>query len=135
MSPKKQRIAIAEACGWKYWHDSSETFLLSPDERWPTSGLGKKWGTKEGDARPFCPLKDITGLPDYLNNLNAMHEALRTLGFEQQTAFLRELASIVGTSTSFVEGTQGKADFFSMVTAKPQQLTEAFLKAIGKWDK
>lgn len=54
MTPEKQRIAIAEVCGWKWtedgWHDTVRKRAV----------------------------KMIAGhnLPDYLNDLNAMHEAV-----------------------------------------------------------
>lgn len=54
MTPEKQRIAIAETCGYTDIHEeihAAFTYL---------------WGWKDGK-------KDI--LPDYLNSLNAMREA------------------------------------------------------------
>lgn len=56
MTPEKQRIAIAEACGWTY----------EPEElpEYP-------WMDKEGECYK-CP-------PDYLYDLNAMQEAEKRL--------------------------------------------------------
>ena len=59
MTPEAQRIAIAEACGWSY--EKNETY--APD--------GAFWWSKNPE------------FPDYLNDLNAMHEAENTLTYEQ----------------------------------------------------
>jgi hypothetical protein len=52
MSPQAQRIAIAEACGWKYAGRVNDRLLMWP----PAPG-------------------DWQHPPDYPNDLNAMHEA------------------------------------------------------------
>ena len=57
MTPEAQRIAIAEACGWNgiaNYHNGGPL--------WGKSALGL-----------------LNAIPDYLNDLNAMHEALRAL--------------------------------------------------------
>ena len=51
-TPKQQQIAIAEACGWVHHN-------MRPSE---TERHQKKW-------------RYLSDLPDYLNDLNAMHEA------------------------------------------------------------
>lgn len=55
MNPDEQRIAIAEACGWK------------PKIIWCSAQIP--------ESHP--PI--YSDLPDYLNDLNAAHEALRLL--------------------------------------------------------
>lgn len=62
MTPEAQRIAIAKACGWK-------REPLYDDE--PN---GRK--AYRHDDRRVVYFRD---LPDYLNDLNAMHEAEKTL--------------------------------------------------------
>ena len=52
MTSDKQRIAIAQACGW--------------------TGIRGEIGYPTARA---CELGDYQRLPDYLNDLNAMHEA------------------------------------------------------------
>ena len=56
MDKEKQRIKIAEACGWKTASDSPNWTYYRPDAR--------GWNGE---------------LPDYLNDLNAMHEAEKVL--------------------------------------------------------
>ena len=56
MSPEKQRIAIAEACGWQHTND---------ERIWTDTSIqraGRFWHF-------------IEHLPDYLNDLNSMHKA------------------------------------------------------------
>jgi len=68
MKPEAQRIAIAEACGWKRipWHGAYPGF----------SG----W-MKDGEFVPFE--QTYRSLPDYPNDLNAMREAEKVLTYDQ----------------------------------------------------
>lgn len=112
ISPESQRIAIAEACGW-YIHD-------------PACPTGvTMW------RHPKHPYgwRDANGLPDYLNDLNAMHEAEKVLvgrtGFglwrDGSHQFWGELISVT------------TCDQFHLVHATAIQRAEAFLRCIGKW--
>lgn len=67
MTDEQMRIAIAEACGWK------------PDKR----GLG--WLSPHGYYAPE---------PDYLNDLNAMHAALKAQTQEFRAEFDRLIHAI-----------------------------------------
>jgi hypothetical protein len=59
MDKEQQRIAIAQECGWKQ----------IPDGRWKLDGKVEQF------------------LPDYLNDLNAMHEAEKVLKEDSEAAF------------------------------------------------
>jgi hypothetical protein len=64
MSPEAQRIAIAEACGWK----------RIPADNVGAAGrlfYGDVWWRDAENNTIAC----ADHLPDYLNDLNAMHEA------------------------------------------------------------
>ena len=100
MTPEAQRIAIAEACGWSY--EKNETY--APD--------GAFWWSKNPE------------FPDYLNDLNAMHEAEKTLNPIQAAEYARILTSIAW---------QSEQPVFAPMTAKADQRAEAFLRTIGKW--
>lgn len=69
MTPEEQRIAIAEACGWK-----------------PHKGYDDLW---EKDGR-YAGVKGayVSMLPDYLNDLNAMKAAESTLKGIQWTHYV-----------------------------------------------
>ena len=62
MTPEAQRIAIAEACGWK-----------KPGE------FGDMWHHPKGHPVGF--------VPSYLSDLNAMHEAEKVLDERQYIRF------------------------------------------------
>ena len=94
MKPERQRIAIAEACGWR---------------------------TGYRDPEAWHPL------PDYLNDLNAMHEAEKVLsrgeGYHQKGGF-----GLYKTALAEVCDEQHPID------ATAAQRAEAFLRTIGKWE-
>tara|TARA_R110000737_G_scaffold309612_1_gene317979 strand:- start:1982 stop:2275 length:294 start_codon:yes stop_codon:yes gene_type:complete len=94
MDKNKQKIAIAEACGF----DDSDWI-------WP-NGKGSR-----GES-----------IPDYLNDLNAMHEAIMTLSNRQ----LDDLHTWISDTMT------GTDKYMWLLT--PQQYAEAFLRTIGKWD-
>ncbi len=74
MTPRAQRIAIAEACGWK-------------------QGISW-WMSPSGKSR--------ADLPDYLNDLNACHEFEKMLNeteCERYEAFLNDPANIPDGNT------------------------------------
>ena len=94
MTPEKQRVAIAEACGWK------------TDKR----GLG--W---------LSPRGYYASEPDYLNDLNAMHEAEKTLTDKAHEEFRLNLYEVLGDDSRLI------------VSSTAAQRAEAFLRTIGKW--
>ena len=111
MKPEQQRIAIAEACGWTqpeqgYWKD--------PD--------GHEWQVMHG----WQTYKDGTDiLPDYLSDLNAMHEAEKVLNktlrlFYQSRLMKLQKADLV-------------AGFWFLIHATAAQRAEAFLRTLNLW--
>jgi hypothetical protein len=96
MTPEAQRIAIAKACGR----------VQRPDGFWFPKG--KNHGSQ--------------GIPDYLNDLNAMHEAeLKALGLKYDQ-WTRELRAICERDRRCIE------------SATAAQRAEAFLRTIGRWE-
>jgi hypothetical protein len=89
VTPEQQRIAIAEACGWK---------------------------TGYRDPEAWHPL------PDYLNDLNAMHDAEKTLTYAQG-----------GEMTLWIQR-MTCAGYGPQLFATASQRAEAFLRTIGKWE-
>ena len=122
MTPEKQKIAIAEACGWQP--------VLSAERDhdkhvWCNLNGGKLWrGARLGTMR--------RGLPDYLNDLNAMHEAENMLTDEQHKEFRRQLKYVCGTGGSTEE--ELSIILRARFSATARQRAEAFLKTIGKWE-
>ena len=96
MTAEQQRIAIAEACGTMKW------------------GYG-------------LPTKCIAfNVPDYLNDLNAMHEAVKTLPQNLMPRYFACLCNVVSGSLSLY-------GYSKATEATAAQRAEAFLKTIGKW--
>ena len=98
MNPEQQRIAIAKACGY----------------------------THSGGCVEWCTNKD--GVhdepPDYLNDLNAMHEAEKVFLKMETLCFWETYSNRLTTSL-------GCLDIFH---ATATQRAEAFLRTIGKWE-
>ena len=104
MTPQEQNIAIAEACGWK-----PKTY-------------GPEWHQSE------------TKLPSYTTDLNAMHEAEKTLIGPQAIFYERTIDSLVrGQATTQPGDRYPKAASVCAWHATAAQRAEAFLKTIGKW--
>ncbi len=94
MSPEVQRIAIAESVGI-HLHD--------------------------GDHAP-SNYTFVSDLPDYLHDLNAMHEAEKTLFPKHEAKWAMTMSEVCGHSWRII------------YTATASQRAEAFLKTIGKWE-
>ena len=103
MTPEEQIVAIAEACGW------------TDIKRGPYDGL------------PFGRYKthQLEGVPDYLADLNAMHEAEKVLiGDEPENSELW-----CDFQTNLVIACPAYLSYH----ATAAQRAEAFLRTIGKW--
>jgi hypothetical protein len=111
MNKEQQRIAIAVACGWTYPRIVNEDPMGRPPET-----------TDRFEV-----------VPDYLNDLNAMHEAEKTLPNHQHQVFYRHLERIVSGEPYDEEGHYGAGWLFHNVHATATQRAEAFLRTIGKW--
>lgn len=114
MTHEEQRIAIAEACGWK----------------WSTEG---HWMNKNIPGR-------FHNRPDYLNDLNAMHEAEKrflALAPKQAKPGLSDAKSDYWKyqfelSKVTHAGADGRGPLF-IICATAAQRAEAFLRTIDKW--
>jgi hypothetical protein len=115
MNSDKQRIAIAEACGWK--DVRGVTHLGIPPEG------GRLFPYPEYHQEDWR-LKPFRGIPDYLNDLNAMHEAEKMLkGNTQWYKYEETLEAIIRADTAHWP-----------IHATAAYRAEAFLKTIGKWE-
>ena len=107
MTPEQQHMTIAKACGWGIKRRDITGFnVWEPDAKLPAQ-LSNNLENK---------------LPNYTGDLNAMHEAEKTLSFSQETKYVANLMK------------QHKE--YPMTTgflATAAQRAEAFLRTIGKW--
>lgn len=102
MSPEKQRIKIAEACGWKDMFIENNRPLL-------------------GRHEPESMGRDYLCVPDYLNDLNAMHEAEKMLFPTHEAKWAMTMSEVCGHSWRII------------YTATAAQRAEAFLKTLSLW--
>ena len=96
MTPEQQRIAIAVACRGVFVDDS--------------------WHYPNGAKAIITP--------DYLNDLNAMHEAEKKLTLKQQMLYQGMIGKVTGNKCPAL---------FGQIHATATQRAEAFLRTIGKW--
>ena len=106
MNPEQQRIAIAEACGWRIKRRDITGFnVWEPDAKLPAQ---------------LCNNLE-NKIPNYLGDLNAMHEAEKTMGDAQlwveYQSYLSDAMEHVGW----------------LYHATAAQRAEAFLKTLNLW--
>lgn len=113
MDKLKQRIAILEFCGWKRDPDFDFQTSYETVEIWSN-------GSK---------LSRFENLPDYLNDLNAIHEAEKLIvsDTEKCFAYQRALAKACGADEYDFEKS------FIWHASAPER-AEALLRTIGKWE-
>ena len=111
MTDNQINQAIAEACGWTDVH-----FSLAATDEFPTErrivGIPPKHRTH-----------DVA--PKYCTDLNAMHEAEKTIFPYYATVYANKLAR--ATKADYSDDTE-----YFCATAR--QRAEAFLMALGKWE-
>lgn len=105
MSPEQQQLAIEAWCGWttktrQNCYEGKYTVWLK-------------------DGKPSS-----LPIPDYLNDLNAMHEAEKGLKDDQIRKYCSELWNAVCLSPEAHIG---------LIHATASQRAEALLRTIGKW--
>ena len=101
MSPEAQRIAIAEACGWEH---------IAFKRGWIKAGDGETQGV----------------IPDYLKDLNAMHDAEMSQVDMEDGHFIVLFREYLHTNLGH--------DCSLAIHATAAQRAEAFLRTIGKWE-
>lgn len=126
MSPEAQRIAVAEACGWRL-----ETRKI-PNQacRWIHENgtiatmcggvYGHGWSDK---GEPEC-------LPNYPYDLDACHDMEKVLTEEQRATYASKLA--LWFKDKSPHGNYFFTDFDLMHSTAAQRC-EAFLKTLGLW--
>ncbi len=111
MTDERINQRIAEVCGWR--------------DLTIEGGSGFYKGFDNGaELRP--------DLPDYVNDLNAMHEAEKVLDIKQVELFADIMYNLC------VEGkvtTPNRLGWrFALLNATARQRAEAFLRTLGKWE-
>jgi hypothetical protein len=109
MTPEAQRIAIAEACGIE-----EIEFINAVNGGWFGSDIN-------GDS---------VDVPDYLNDLNAMHSAVEHAEIDDRR-WSTALMNVIRDDPAWTSGTVEAR--YRTAKATASQRAEAFLKTIGKW--
>lgn len=117
MTDEQMRIAIAEACGW------SEIDSYIGQEKMP-EGLLKGQNPKYKGGKK-------EELPDYLNDLNSMHEAEEYI--KDWPKWVKMLAKVIAgvPNATRAGGTKVFVDRSILARATARQRAEAFLKTKG----
>ena len=113
MTDEKINIAIAEACGWK---NADHPDVMKFKQGWT---MPEEWCMD-----PNGVLRFNHNRPDYCNDLNAMHEAEKTLTEEQCVFFRAHLH----------ERLEDHPASRYLWHATAAQRAEAFLITLGKWE-
>lgn len=114
MTPEEKRIAIAEECGWK---DIKHTFHEEADIE---NRSITHWSGLTGIPPEFIHYQNRIRIPDYLNDLNAMHEAEKTMTDRQKDDYRIELAYYYGNGGIFATAAQ-RADTFLYTIGKLEE--------------
>ncbi len=119
MNTTKQRIAIGKLCGWT----QVETYKW--DNSNPSVRLPKQFHIDKSGV--------FHNLPDYLSDLNAMHEAERILTPEQWDNYCEYLFDLLGIETPYDNPNLHYSSFSWLIHATAAQHAEAFLKTFDLW--
>jgi hypothetical protein len=111
VTPDAQRIAIAEACGWTEVSD------------WGEGGINGK--------HPTEPWVEV--IPDYLNDLNAMNDALITMSDDQWARYVKILSGETAEESLLPTYYWQLEDVLDILQATNSTQAQAFLIAIDKW--
>jgi hypothetical protein len=114
MTEEQINIAIAEACGWSCIKERTEEHV-DLDSRTVTHITGISGYPKGWDSLNY--------LPDYVNDLNAMHEAEKSLKYDPENTWL------TGGYSLYVQA----LPYGNEIRATSRQRAEAFLRALDKW--
>lgn len=124
MTQEQKRIKIAEACGW---HEEKEPVGSFNASAW--------WHSKTRYPPNTMPI------PDYFNDLNAMHEVEKTLTAEERRQFAMMLNTIHPTANIFYPDATTRswesdlcAEVFELVSTTAAKRANAFGRVKGLWE-
>lgn len=113
MTPRAINSAIAQACGWK----QTQVSINEPDDDVSFTPPGLE----------LDPWRDANvRYPDYVNSLDAMHEAEKFLTIEQAKAYTDTLWSIIKREST-------SNTHWQLWHATAIQRGEAFVRTINVW--
>lgn len=121
MKPEAQRIAIAEACGLSGPFDTTSDWEEGPSND----------GSGYDGFHDHLRAADGRLVPDYLTDLNAMHEAEKVLTPKQFHAYIIELRRFWSPDCLSIDALITAT--FEATCATAAQRSEAFLRTLNLW--
>ena len=122
MNTQKQQISVAKVCGWT-------DFRTVPDELQPDIER------LEGQNNSIFYSMGFFEVPDYISDLNAMHEAEKVLTEAQRKSYAANLYKVVFQVGQYKSETFVDIRFsFILSHATAAQRAEAFLRTLGLWE-
>ncbi len=119
MTPEAQRIAIAEACG-------IELQRCVRPRQYVTADMAMDAGDRSMEGSLYSEEEwEQIEPPDYLNDLNAMHEAEKVLGEFGSKIWAQYARNIRKGDIVALSG--------ELIHATAAQRAEAFLRTLGLW--
>lgn len=107
MTPEAQRIAIAQACGWKLWNTVWTEMGGDHVQGWTPKMLEEN--------------KAARVIPNYPTDLNAMHEAEKVIPDDKIDEYKHRLCVVTTTKERITQ------------CATAAQRAEAFLRTLNLW--
>jgi len=124
---------IAEFCGWKnireldYQPIGTDPYIDGPSQVWVGIHPESDVDSKEYEV-----------IPDYCNDLNAMHEVVEMLKGDDDIKYVNYLFASVGINRYYYMGATPEAfpadRQMKVINASALQRAEAFLRTIDKWE-
>ena len=143
MTNQEINIAIAEACGLRlfvlhkplhdpfgYYRENANGYTNDIEKAWRvTAEIAAKYVNGRED-QPDRVIAEPAPVPNYCNDLNAMHEAEKTLNEKEAMFYLHRLFQ-----KRLKDGSTGTIACImdNSVFATAPQRAEAFLSTLGKW--
>lgn len=127
MSPEEQRIAIAESVGWKFELEDSPGMLSACANAKDPEGFDHQIM-----FHPFLDKHAEVIVPDYPGDLNAMHEAEKSLNLnpdDKNGHYWRYQLAL----SEVVNAKERNKGPIAIIRATAAQRAEAYLRTIGKW--
>lgn len=115
MNSEKQRFAIAEECGWRRHPDDSQVFVRP--------------GMEPNSVRGIVGANTLR-LPDYINDLNAMHQAEKVLASREDCDRFQNLLLLAKPGPADAQCAAERWTWHATAAHR----AEAFLRTIGKWE-
>ena len=151
MTPEKQRIAIAEACGvspvkrWRVWWTAdrqhgvislkTKADALHEIEK-ALTGWGSDFINREEVSEPE-EYDNWEYAPDYLEDLNAMHEAEKVLTGKQWDEYCKRVDDLSRKAARIANWQSINPSYVidaHQIHADADIKAEAFVRTLGKWE-